>query len=111
MKAGKLRAIGLTGLKRSPMLPDLPTVAETLPGFESVVWHSMVAPAKTPKPIVDKLYASVVSVLTKPEEKEGLAKKMMSVEVSKSPQEFSELVRKETQSWGEFLREAKIRVD
>src|SRR5262249_22058081 len=54
-KAGKLRSIGLTGLKRSPALPDLPTIAETLPGYEQIVWHSVLVPAKTPKPIVAKL--------------------------------------------------------
>jgi tripartite-type tricarboxylate transporter receptor subunit TctC len=71
----------------------------------------MFAPAATPKPVVEKLYSAVAAVLTRPEQKEGLAKQMMSVAVSKSPEDFNELVRRETQAWGDFLREAKIKID
>ena len=112
IKSGRVKALAAVPAQRLPELPNVPTLAEQgYPGIGTNAWQGLFAPAATPKPIVDKLYDTVVSVLTKPEEKEGLAKKMMSVEVSKSPQEFSELVRKETQSWGEFLRAAKIRVD
>ena len=112
IKSGRVKALAAVPAQRLPELPNVPTLAEQgYPGIGTNAWQGLFAPAATPKPIVDKLYDTVVSVLTKPEEKEGLAKKMMSVEVSKSPQEFSELVRKETQSWGEFLREAKIRID
>ena len=55
IQAGKLRAIGITGLKRSTVLPDVPTIAESLPGYENITWHSVLVPVKTPKPIVDKL--------------------------------------------------------
>ncbi len=71
----------------------------------------MFAPAATPKPVIDSLHRAVVAVLTRPDEKEALAKQMMSVAVSKSPQEFTELVRRETQGWGQFLREARIQID
>jgi len=62
-----------------------------------------VRPAATPKPVIDRLHGAVVAVLTRPEQKEGLAKQMMSVEVSGSPQEFTDLVRQETAAWGAFF--------
>ena len=77
-------------------------------GIGTNAWQGMFAPAATPKPVVDKLYGAVAAVLTNPEMKEDLAKQMMSVELSKSPQEFTDLVRRETQTWADFLREAKI---
>jgi tripartite-type tricarboxylate transporter receptor subunit TctC len=61
--------------------------------------------------VVDKLHGAVVAVLTKPETKDGLAKQMMSVAVSRTPQQFTEEVRRETQAWGDFLREARIKID
>jgi tripartite-type tricarboxylate transporter receptor subunit TctC len=80
-------------------------------GIGTNAWQGMFAPAATPKPVVDKIYGALAAVLTKPEFKESLGKQMMSVELSKSPQEFTDLVRKETQSWGDFLREAKIKIE
>ena len=67
IKAGKLRAIGLTGLKRSPALPDVPTIAETLPGYENITWHSLVVAAKTPKPIVAKLSKEFMRIIRLPD--------------------------------------------
>jgi hypothetical protein len=61
--------------------------------------------------VVDKIYAAVAAALGRADQKEGLAKQMMSVELSKSPTEFTELVRKETHDWGEFLRGARIKID
>ena len=90
----------------------MPTLAEQgFPGIGTNAWQGMFAPAATPKPVIDRLHGAVVAVLTRPEQKEALAKQMMSVEVSKSPQEFTDLVRRETQAWAEFLREARIRID
>src|SRR4051812_17630606 len=66
VNAGKLRAIGVTGLKRSPALPDVPAVAETLPGYESIVWHAVVVPSKTPKPIVDRLAQELIRIVKLP---------------------------------------------
>jgi tripartite-type tricarboxylate transporter receptor subunit TctC len=69
------------------------------------------APAATPKATVDRLHDAVTAVLTRPDQKEALGKQMMSVEVSRSPQEFTDLVRRETQAWGDFLREARLQID
>src|SRR5436190_5128412 len=112
IRSGRLKALAAIPAQRLAELPNVPTLAEQgHPGIGTNAWQGMFAPAATPKPVIDKLYSSVAGVLTKPEQKDGLAKQMMSVAVSKSPEEFSELVRKETESWGAFVREAKIKTD
>src|SRR6185503_10324869 len=63
VKAGKLRASGITGLKRSPDLPDVPPIADALKGFENLPWHSVVVPAKTPQPIVAKLSNELMRII------------------------------------------------
>ena len=112
IKSGRLKALAAIPTARLPELPQVPTLAEQgFPGIGTNAWQGMFAPAATPKAVIDRLHCAVLAVLTKPETKEGLAKQMMSVEVSKSPQEFSYEVRRETQAWGEFLREAKIKIE
>jgi tripartite-type tricarboxylate transporter receptor subunit TctC len=112
VKSGRIKALATAAPRRLAELPDVPTLTELgFAGIGTNAWQGMFAPAATPKPIVDKIYNAVAAVLTKPEMKESLAKQMMSVELSKSPQEFTELVRKETLGWGEFLRQAKIKIE
>jgi len=81
------------------------------PGIGTNAWQGMFAPAATPKTVIDTLHRAVGAALTRPDTKEGLAKQMMSVEVSRSPQEFTDLVRRETAAWGDFLRSARIQID
>ena len=110
IKSGRLKALAAVPAQRIPELPGVPTLAEQgFPGIGTNAWQGLFAPAATPKAVVDKLHASVRDVLTR--EKEGLAQKMLTVEVSQSPQEFTELVRRETQGWAEFLRQAKLKID
>src|SRR4051812_41361187 len=112
IKSGRLKALAAIPAERLPELPQVPTLAEQgFPGIGTNAWQGMFAPAATPKAVVDKLHGAVLAVLTKPETKDGLAKQMMTVEVSKSPQEFTEQVRRETQAWGDFLRDARIKID
>jgi len=111
IKSGRLKPLAAVPAQRLPELPNVPTLGEQgFPGIGTNAWQGMFAPAATPRPVVDKLYASVAAALNKPDEKEGLAKKMLTVNVSPSPQEFTELVRKETQAWGEFLRDAQLKI-
>src|SRR5688572_20621894 len=70
IKAGKLRAIGFTGPKRSTALPDIPTIAESLPGFENITWHSVVVASRTPKPIVAKLSKELMRIIRLPDVQE-----------------------------------------
>lgn len=112
IKSGRLKALAAVPAQRLPELPDVPTLAEQgYSGIGTNAWQGLFAPAATPKPVVDKLYAAVAAALNKPAEKEGLAKKMLTVNVSPSPQAFTDLVRKETQEWGQFVRTANIKVE
>jgi len=112
IRSGRLKALAAIPTQRLPELPNVPTLAEQgFPGIGTNAWQGMFAPAATPKAVVDKLHASVSAALGRADQKEGLAKQMMSVELSKSPTDFTELVRKETQDWGEFLRGTRIKLD
>ncbi len=112
IKSGRLKALAAVPAQRIPELPNVPTLAEQgFPGIGTNAWQGMFAPAATPKAVVDALHRAIFVALSRQETKEGLAKQMMSVEVSRSPQEFTDLVRKETAAWGEFLRSARIQID
>ena len=112
IKAGRLKAIATTMPARLAELPNVPTMAEQgFPGIGTNAWQGLFAPAATPKPIVDKLYAAVVAVLSRPEMKEMLARQMMTVTLSGSPQEFTERVRAETQGWSEVVRDNRVKIE
>ena len=112
IKAGRLKAIATTMPTRLPELPNVPTMAEQgFPGIGTNAWQGLFAPAATPKPVVDKLYATVAEVLSRPEIRAMLARQLMTVAVSNSPQEFTDQVRAETQSWAEFVRDNKIKIE
>ncbi len=112
IKAGKLRVVAAVPSTRLPELPNVATMAEQgYAGIGTNAWQGMFAPVATPKPIVDKLYNATASILSKPEMKEMLARQMLTVTLSKSPQDFTELVQKETKEWGDFIRDNKIKID
>src|SRR5467141_397716 len=112
IRSGRMKAIATTAPSRLAELPNVPTMAEQgFPGIGTNAWQGMFAPAATPKPVVDKIYGSVASVLTNPEMKEQLSKQMLDVTLSSSPAQFQQLVEKETHAWGDFLREAKIKIE
>ena len=104
IKAGKLRALGVSTAKRSPQLPDVPTVAESgVPGFEVMVWYGLCAPAGVPKPIVAKLNADIVKTLNMPEVKERLAQN--SIEAAPStPEQFAAFIKSETIKWAKAVK-------
>jgi tripartite-type tricarboxylate transporter receptor subunit TctC len=112
IKAGRLKAIATTMPSRLAELPDVATMAEQgFPGIGTNAWQGLFAPAATPKLIVDKLYAAVVVVLSRPEMKEMLARQMMTVALSGSPQEFTEQTRAETRAWAEVVRDNKVKIE
>jgi tripartite-type tricarboxylate transporter receptor subunit TctC len=112
IKAGKIRPVATTASTRLPELPNLPTMAEQgYAGIGTNAWQGLFAPVATPKPIVDKLYGTVAAILSKPEMKDMLARQMLTVMLSKSSQDFTELVQKETKDWGDFIRDNKIKID
>lgn len=108
IKAGKLRAIGLTGLKRSPALPDVPTIAETLPGYENITWHSLVVAAKTPKPIVAKLSKEFMRIIRLPDIQERLNSQGLDA-VGSTPEELSALIKSELVMYGKLVKQIGLK--
>ncbi|APV50261.1 ABC transporter substrate-binding protein [Betaproteobacteria bacterium GR16-43] len=108
VQQGKLRAVAVTSTKRLPNLPDVPTIAEAgVPGYESLSWSGIVAPAATPKAIVAKLNAAIEKILATEELKQKFA--AMGVEpVGGSPEAFARHVRAESEKWGKLVKSANI---
>ena len=104
IKSGKLRLLGMTGLQRSPLLPDAPTVAEALPGFESVVWHGMVVPAKTPPAIINRLAQEIVKITKQPDFRERLNSQGLDV-IGSTPEEFSTLIKSEIGMFAKLVKQ------
>ena len=104
-KEGKIRPLAVTGPKRSPVFPDLPTVAETLPGFEAVLHYGIVAPAGTPKPIVAKLNAALREALAAPDTKEKMATDGTEPFPS-TPEEYAADIDKEETKWSAIVKKS-----
>jgi tripartite-type tricarboxylate transporter receptor subunit TctC len=111
IKAGKLRAIAVTGKKRSPLLPEVPTIAESgLPGYEAGSWYGILAPAGTPRDIVMKLNAEIVKALKQPEVRERLASEGAEA-IGGTPEEFAAHIKAELTRLGKVIGDARIRMD
>jgi len=108
IRSGKLRALGITGEKRLPLLPDVPTIAETLPGYESDIWIGMIAPAKTPAPVIAKLNTELRRALALPEVKDKLAEQGIFTETS-TPEAFTATMAADQKRWAEVIKNANIR--
>ena len=110
-KAGKLRALAAAGLKRSAAIPDVPTVAESgLPGFEVIGWWGMLAPAKTPRPVVLLLNREVRAALEVPEVKKSLLDQGMDP-AGGPPEEFGALIKADMDKWGDVGKRLGVRLD
>ena len=110
IQAGRIRALAVTTLQRVEELPQLPTVADTLPGFEMVSWIGLLAPARTPRPIVSQLHETSAKVLAMPDVKKTLAAVGMNV-ASSSPEAFGKFIQDEIAKWTKVARTAKIEAD
>jgi tripartite-type tricarboxylate transporter receptor subunit TctC len=110
IRAGRLRALAVTTEMRSPSLPDLPTVAEFLPGYEASAWSAVGAPKKTPAEIVEKLSKEINAGLGDPEIKARL-NDLGAVPFAGSPSDLDMFIAKETEKWGKVIRAAHIKVD
>ncbi|HEY0336393.1 MAG TPA: tripartite tricarboxylate transporter substrate-binding protein [Burkholderiales bacterium] len=108
MRAQRLHALGVTSLRRAASAPDIPTVAEAgLPGYESVQWLGLLAPAGVPREIVARLYEQSSAVLRSPAISERLAKDGADV-VASSPEAFAAYIQSETLKWAKVLKSAGI---
>jgi len=106
----KLRALGVTSKQRSPQLPEVPAVAETLPGFENLGWFGFMVPTGTSKEVLDKIYRDTAKALQAGDVKsrfEGLG----MAPVGNSPSDFAKYVHEETERWAKIVRERKLQVD
>jgi len=111
VKAGKVRALAVTGAQRSPGLPDLPTIRESgFPDYETYEWYGLFAPAKAPKEIVARLGQEVAKILKDPELRERMLVQGAEL-VGNSPEEFGRFVRAEMDKWGALARRINLRVD
>ena len=111
IKAGKLRALGVTSAQRSQLLPELPTVAEAgLPGYAAVNWFGFATTAGTPRERVDKLNAGIVRILNQPEVKERLLA-LGAEPVGSRPDEFARLIKSEAARWGQIVKALGLKAD
>jgi len=110
VKTGKLTAIGVTSLKRSSNAPEIPAIAETLPKFEVELVYAMVAPAGTPKDIINKLNSQLVSILNNPEIKSQLNSKGFDV-ISSSPEQLGEYIKSEVSKWAPIVKKSGATAD
>ena len=108
IKAGKLRALAVTGAARSDALPGVPTLGEFLPGYEVSIWHGIGAPKNTPVEIISKLNIEINAVLADPKMKERFAA-LGGTAIGGSPADFGKLIAGETAKWGKVIRLAKIK--
>lgn len=110
VKAGRIRGLGVTGLKRSPAIPELPAIAETVPGFEVIVWGGVVLPAGASKAIVARLNAEINKVLALPALKEKYA--IIGYElVGGTPQQFDAFVKSEIAKWADVVRRSGAKLN
>ena len=110
VKAGKLRAIGMTGAKRSAAAPEVATFAETLPKFESSAWYGMLAPAGTPAEIVDRLFEETAAILKMADVRETFLGQGIEI-VGSTPAEFSAIIESELTKWAAVVRKSGAKVD
>jgi len=108
IQAGRIRALGVTSAKRSPQLPDVPTIAEAgIPGFENTGWFGFMAPAGTPKAVIDKIYIDTVKVLADQDVKDRLTQLGMAP-VGNSPADFAKEIAVEYERWGKVVSARKL---
>ncbi len=111
VKEGKLRALAVTGMKRSDVAPDLPTLDQSgLPGFNVTSWYGFLVPARTPDAIVAKLEAAAHKVIQLPEVRDAMAKQGLELSID-TPQAFAETIRTETATWADLIRKMNIHAD
>ena len=111
VKSGRLRALGVSSPRRSPLLPEVPAIAETLPGYEASLFTAMVAPAGTPREIVARLHGEIVKIAQMPELGNRLVQQGLELAVSRSPEEFTAFIKSDYARWAKVIREAGISVE
>ena len=109
-QAGTMRALGVTSAQRSPAAPQIPAIAEALPGFEATSWHGLFVPASTPKPVVDALAAEVKRILGLPEVQKKLSD-VGAVPSANTPAEFKAFIATERDKWEKVVKASGVKVE
>ena len=110
VKSGKVRGLAITSLKRASALPEIPTIAESYPGFESSSWFGMLVPARTPKPVIDRLLADTRAALNSPNVNQALLSQGAEPG-GQSPAEFGAYFQSEIKKWARVIKSAGIKLD
>ena len=110
IRSGALRALGVTTAERSPQLPDVQAIAETVPGYEASALFGMGAPAKTPREIVGRLNAEINAVLAEPEMKQRLVE-LGGEPLVESPEAFGDMIKAETEKWQKVVAFAGLKIE
>ncbi len=108
VKANRLRALGVTTAKRTPALPEVPAIGEIVPGYEATQWFGMLAPAGTPRPIIDRIHQETVRALRAPEVGKSLANEGADI-VASTPEAFAAYIKSETAKWARVIKTAGIK--
>ncbi|MGH8635714.1 MAG: tripartite tricarboxylate transporter substrate-binding protein, partial [Burkholderiales bacterium] len=110
VKAGRVKALGVTSAKRSQILPDVPAIAEFVPGYQATNWFAMLAPAAVPKPIIDKINKQAVAILRTPEVA-GAIRKQGAEPEGGSPEETAKFVRGEIAKWSKVIKSIGLKAN
>jgi tripartite-type tricarboxylate transporter receptor subunit TctC len=110
VQSGRLRALGVTTVKRSPALPDLPAIAETIPGYDSAVWYGVLAPAGTPREIVARLNSEILRVLGSSDFHQRFTMAAVAP-IGSTPEQLGEYIRSEIARWAKLVKESGARID
>ena len=109
-KAGQLRIIAVTSAKRSPEIPDVPSIAETIPGYDAALWNGLLAPRGTPAAAIKRMHQDVTKLLQIPEMKTALERAGSYVLLT-DPRTFSAYLKLENEKWGRVIRDLKLQVN
>jgi tripartite-type tricarboxylate transporter receptor subunit TctC len=110
IKGGRIRALAVTSAQREPSMPDLPTVAETVPGYEATAWFGIGMPKGTPREIIDKVNAEVNRALADPKMRERLAE-LGGHPIAGTPEDFGKVIAAETEKWAKVVNESGAKVE
>jgi tripartite-type tricarboxylate transporter receptor subunit TctC len=110
VKAGRLKPLGVTSEKRQPLLPEVPSISEQLPGYEVTTWYGLFAPAATPRPAVDRLSQSLTKILAAPDAQSKFAAVGADAHAT-TPAEFAQAVSRERAKWAKIIKESGARAD
>ena len=112
IRAGQIRAVAVTSAQRVPELPDVPTLTEAgFPGIGSMNWNGLFAPVRTPKPVIDKLFAATIAVMGEHEMQDFLVKRSIPAALSKSPADFNAFIKSETARWAKIIKDNGVKID